>query len=296
MTKKFVLGALFLLSLWAWLPLRPPLFAQQPSKTANVPSDLALDLNLAKENPAPEQKEIIASQTRTAEITTEGGEKIVAKPVDTVPAEIQTEPAESAVHAELSTSSQVVSRTETVEETGAPSQNTRDETTAPDSSSSQGNLVPGTQVLEPNDNAAPPPEQSPDYRPELLPTLAPNPVLQAEPSTSNSTNSESSPQTTIESAPQTNQPTDNSQNNPPPPNVQSNSSEPPSIPPENGTQNSQPAQSSGDTNNSQPAQQSEPPPSNDSNSSDQNAAVEGATTKRSWWQIFLGNIKSFLNR
>lgn len=145
------------------------------SQDDKIPSDLSLDLKLAEQNPAPERKDIIASETKTAQIVSPT-ETTTVKPVETVAPEVKNEPAQAAEHPEQTTSEQVVSTPVVVEEKVSPTGEDQNQTpedqsqlkATPNPSSgpanpeetaastgSTGSFVPGTSVLAPDDNAAP---------------------------------------------------------------------------------------------------------------------------------------------
>lgn len=176
MKKYFALFLAFLLIPLVGINIWSLTFAEQATFGEDLPSDLSLDLNLAEQNPAPDQKEIVASQERQADITTSTGETVTISPKDIIPEEIKTESRSDAVHPEETTSEQVVNTQVNVEEktdTGSqnnsnlPSDNTsgisQEDSISPSPSNNQnqnlnssGDVVPGTSVLEPNDNSAPP--------------------------------------------------------------------------------------------------------------------------------------------
>ncbi len=84
--------------------------AQQPTFTNNgdIPSDLSLDLNLAQQNPDPDQQSIVSSETKQAESVTATGDTTTVQPQDTVIPQVKTESVADAIHPEQTTSEQVI--------------------------------------------------------------------------------------------------------------------------------------------------------------------------------------------
>lgn len=163
-----VIGMLLVICILARIPKSS--YAQGlPSEISqDIPSDLSLDLSLAQQNPASEQQQIVSNQIDQAEVTTNSGLSIPVTPKDTVPSEIKIEKMKDAVNPEQTTSEQVISTPVTVPDTtndqqipsqtilqegitGTPQYNSDIPTSATDS-----NFVPGTTIVEPDDNAAPP--------------------------------------------------------------------------------------------------------------------------------------------
>lgn len=159
----------------------------QSSKDGDIPSDLFKDLEFAQQNPAPEQKQIVETQVSEAETVTENGETNTVAPKDVVPEEIKIEKADDVVNPEQSTSEQVKEVTveqpaESAQPESSPSENqpgtensSPEDSVQPDtltpqsdnSSTSPGSdnpsgttnsndVIPGTTIIEPDDNAAPP--------------------------------------------------------------------------------------------------------------------------------------------
>lgn len=112
-----------------------------------IPSDLVLDLALAQQNPAPEQKAIVNSETKQAEVVSDTGTTTVI-PADVVVPEVKTESQDNALHPEQTTSEQVIMTPDTVEDNSANQENNQNPT-------SNDNLIPGTTITEPDDNAVP---------------------------------------------------------------------------------------------------------------------------------------------
>ncbi len=107
----FIVASLFINS--------PLLHAQQSNST--VSSDLSLDLNLAVQNPAPVQQQIVQAQTTQAEVVTKTGEKVAIVVKDAVPEEVKTQSSKDALNPDQSTSEQVV--TTNVEEKNGTNKN-----------------------------------------------------------------------------------------------------------------------------------------------------------------------------
>jgi len=215
MKSKKNLALFVLLIIVFFIALKTPhITVAQNASTDNeqIASDLSLDLNLAAQNPAPEQKQITQSQQSQAQITTSTGEQVVVKVEDTVPPEVKTQPAKDAVNPEQTTSEQVI--TKTVEETVGPNgSQTPGETQPSSSANSSDNLnndvnsknpnetpstdksfIPGTTIIEPDDNKAVSPTNTPAND-----TISPNPGPEApgssapaENSSDSSTNNQSS--------------------------------------------------------------------------------------------------------
>ncbi len=145
-----------------------PLYAQQPTgdnqTSDEIQSDLSVDLDLAQKNPVPEQKAILSVETVQAQIVTTTGDTITLKPQDIVAPEAKKESANNAINPEQTTSEQVVTKRETIEvnDSGTPvltnpivPENQQSSLPSDSQATTQpGNLVPGTTVLEPDDNAA----------------------------------------------------------------------------------------------------------------------------------------------
>jgi len=154
--------------------------AQQPTSTNNgtVPSDLVLDLNLAQQNPAPDQQTIISSETKQAQVVTATGNTTTVTPQNIVAAEVKTESVNDAINPEQTTSEQVITVPVTIEvnDNGTPTPTSADNQpiTSPGNqdnvtpTATSGDLVPGTTVVAPNDNAAPA-EPSPEVSPSGTP-------------------------------------------------------------------------------------------------------------------------------
>ena len=124
------------------------LFAFAPNVSAlaqddKIPSDLALDLVQAEQNQHPQRKQIVTAQKLKVELTTQEG-KVTVQPETKLTPEIETQRADQVEHPEQTTSEQVQQ---------TPVTGTHSPPEAP-------NLVPGTSIVEPDDNAAPPPPTS----------------------------------------------------------------------------------------------------------------------------------------
>ena len=167
--KTFTLFFISLLIVYALVQTSSAAHAQQPAPTTDIPSDLSLDLGLAQQNPAPEQKAIVASQTQQATTVTITGETNTIVPQDVVSSQAKTESRENAVNPDQTTSEQVITRPVTVQvdQNGTPTPEqpspTSGDVNSPSSTSQNdnlngpdtNNLVPGTNVVAPNDNSAP---------------------------------------------------------------------------------------------------------------------------------------------
>ncbi len=258
--KNILLITILLIIAYAIVKNGSVSYAQQLSltKDEDIPSDLLLDLNLAQQNPAPEQKQIIESQTSKAEVKTTTGENTSIVPKDIVPTEIKTESATNAEHPDQTTSEQVISKAVTVEEKignqqGTPTNDALQPSNAPQpenntNNNAGGNTIPGTAILEPDDNAAN------------------SGTMQNAPTETGN------PQTTTQQAPGTQ---DIQQQVIPPENGQSNQD---NQPPTNNPPSS-------DTNNA-PNSSGSPDQSSGNNNPSDNSAVEGASTGPSlpWWE------------
>ncbi len=156
MKKYLGLFSILLIIIFATVRIPTSSFAQQSSNSEDIPSDLSLDLALAQQNPAPEQKAIVESQTQQAQVITSTGESSVLTPADIIPTEIKTQSITEAINPEQTTSEQVVL---------APGANDQTEPSNQGTTSSNGNVVPGTSILEPDDNSAPA-EPTPSVSPD----------------------------------------------------------------------------------------------------------------------------------
>lgn len=196
MEKKLLLTGFFLIAFLIVLQKSFYTFAQQPttSGSKNITSDLNLDLTFAQQNPAPEQKQIVESQTKQAVTTTKTGEYVINTPQDIVPLEIKTESTNDVVHSEQTTSEQVVFAPVSVKEEkdlnqneGSPTEGKQPSSlSSPETNNTHTNDIPGTSIQEPDDNAA----QS-----EPFPTNVPNNSGQN--SQANPQNNTPSPENTI---------------------------------------------------------------------------------------------------
>lgn len=159
MRKKLSFTIILFILFFIVIQQRSYSFAQK-SASVDLPSDLSLDLALAEQNPAPGQKQIVESQTKQVITTTNKGEISVDIPKDEVPLEIKTESVQNVVNPEQITSEQVISTPESVEEKTNLDENEVSPTEQIEPSTSQINntntdVIPGTSILEPDDNAVP---------------------------------------------------------------------------------------------------------------------------------------------
>ena len=198
--KKFLIIPTLALVL-ALIP-RISAFAQDD----RIPSDLALDLVQAEQNPAPQRKQIVAAQKLKVELTTQEG-KINVQAETKLDPEVATQHADQAEHPEQTTSEQVQQISITVTPTPTPSGN--EETISPSETGGTTNLVPGTSVVEPDDNAAPPaPTTTPSETPANE-TVSPQETPSVEtpstetPNTPSNESTTTSPATEAPAAPQT---------------------------------------------------------------------------------------------
>ncbi len=184
--RKILIGCpVFLVAACAVLYSAQFSFAQT---TNDIPSDLSLDLNLAQQNPAPEQKQILQAEFKQAVVTTAKGETSTVTPQDSISPQAKTESSKDTVNPDQTTSEQVQTKPVSVEvdEKGSPvpsatdipsdspnpnvnepSPTTNNNNTSPstnnnNTSSTTNNdntsssPIPGTSIPEHNDNAAPP--------------------------------------------------------------------------------------------------------------------------------------------
>lgn len=264
-SKKYL--ALFAVCLIIILGIKIPQTHAQSSQGEQIPSDLALDLDLANKNPAPNQKVIADVQTEKAQITTSTGEQVVIPIQEAVPPEIKTQSSQDAVNPDQTTSEQIVEKKETNPSEPNNQNNNKD-------NGDVQNNIPGTNIVEPDDNAAPPPQSSA------------NPAGNSDQQPDKSDTPASSADT---SAPSTSAPAE--QSNP--------------IPLENGNTQpvTQPETSAPPTSETPPGSESTPVQpaagSNDSGGSDSSngdsTAVQGVSTV-SWWQIFLNKISKVFTK
>ncbi len=171
--KILVCFPIFLIAAYAVLHSAQFSFAQ-----TDIPSDLSLDLGLAQQNPAPEQKQIVQAEIKQAVVTSTKGETLTVTPQDSVSQQAKTESSQDAINPEETTSEQVVTKPipVVVDEKGSPvpsatdqgspspDANTPSSSTNNDNPSSSNNTnssnpssspIPGTSIPEHNDNAAP---------------------------------------------------------------------------------------------------------------------------------------------
>ncbi len=200
--------------------------AQQPSPTDDIPSDLTLDLSLAQQNSSPDQQIIVNAEVKQAQVESNNGTTTTTVPKDDVVSQAKTEPAKNAINPEQTTSEQVIivpTVVPTAEVTTSPSIDQNQATSpTPDNTSpspSGANLIPGTTVISPDDNAAPidnSPNPSATIQP-MAPQTSPtdNSKPQGSPSPDNSTNTAPSQPAPSQNIPSGSQPqatptTDNS--------------------------------------------------------------------------------------
>ena len=165
------------------LGIKIPQTHAQSSTDEQIPSDLALDLDLANKNPAPNQKVIADVQTEKAQITTNTGEKLDLPIKEAIPEEIKTQSSKDAVNPEQTTSEQVVEKNvqEPVSQAKS-SDNLSGTNTVNDSQQDNNqagkNTIPGTNIQEPDDNAAPTPTPTPEGSNTIPPEngVAPTPA------------------------------------------------------------------------------------------------------------------------
>jgi len=270
----------------------PTSHAQQSSSTPKddqIPSDLSLDLKLAQDNPDPNQKAIVASETKQVKIVTSTGEITNLKLQDVVAEQAKTESAKDVDHPEQTTSEQIVPTRVVIEEPKTTNENPTPTNSSPASSEA---VVPGTTITSPNDNAAPSDNST-------------NPNLSAPtPNTDTTTSAEQTPTTTqtSPSAPDVNQPSNpstNSTNTQPTPQSQTNTVPAENTTPQQPANNSpaapeQPQQPS--SNDNQQQSNSSSTETSGSSGSDQavdNSAVQGASTGPT--SLFQKIINFFIN-
>lgn len=246
--KKYL--ALFAVALIIILGTKTSSTHAQSSQDDQIPSDLSLDLDLAQKDPAPAQKQIISSQTPQAQIVTDKGEQAVVTVKDEVPQEVKLQSTKEVENPEQTTSEQVVDKN--VEE--KPGQNNNGDfnnTAQPSgSNSSSKDVIPGTNIAEPDDNTAP------------LPSSSANPSTSSTPSGSSTENS----------VQPTNSPANTTNAIPP-----ENGAAPSAVPsPGSSTENAAPKEESHPSSNSENTPQ---PASgnNDSGSSSESPAVQGVS-------------------
>lgn len=192
------------------------LHAQQPTTTSDqVPSDLSLDLQLAQQNPSPDQQAIVASDTKQVEEITTTGQETVVIPQDTLAPTVKTESTTVIMHPEQTSSEQVVETPVTIEvnDSGTPVPiNENQQTTVTPSDTTPtvtGVTVPGTNVLQPDDNAAPTDNSTDSNLPAptsvdngISPTPTPNDQNQTSSDTMQPTNNQGQLPTTTQSSDQ----------------------------------------------------------------------------------------------
>lgn len=278
-SKKIIaLFAVFLIIIYGSFKIIPISKAASPSDGDQVSSDLSLDLDLAQKDPAPAQKQIVQFQVSQARIVTDKGEQATVIVKDEVPQEVKTEPTKDTVNPEQTTSEQVVTKnvevTTNPNETPssdhsqiAPSGSSTDNTGNNPTVSPSKNVIPGTNILEPDDNTAP-----------QVPATSISPADQ----------NQNSPAPT---------PAGSDINNLAQPTAAPTSAQPNPIPPENAPSSNPPdiapPASNGSSSDNSSGNSSNQSSSSDNNSGSQNSeedssAVQGAST--TWWQVFLNKI------
>ncbi len=198
-------------------------------KTANeIPSDLSLDLELGQKDPSPLQKQIVAGESKVADLKTTTGEHYTQPPQDVVTQATKHESVNEAAHPDMTTSEQVIEVPVKVDEKSVNNSNQQNNNSNKQENNSgiqqatQGaiennnlspspipspdnNLIPNTGIPQPNDNAAPTPDIpsiSPTDQPTAAPTTQPTstdtPVASPtdQPSNSQPTTQESAPSET----------------------------------------------------------------------------------------------------
>lgn len=266
-----------------------PSISRAASDSDQIPSDLSLDLNLAQQNPARAQRQIIQSQTSQAEIVTDKGEQAVVVVKDELPPEVKLQSAKDALNPEQTTSEQVVQNGE--EKNGQNNNGDFNNIVQPSGSNSptSKDVIPGTDILEPDDNTAPQ-----------------NPPNSSSPQTTsgdqtNSTSTPSGSSTTSSSNSDTQQPADIANTIPP-----ENGVAPSSAPPQgSSTENSAPKEESHPSSNSESTPNQPSSGNNDSGSSGNSgsestggdsSAVQGVSTASNipLWQQLLSRIIGIL--
>lgn len=269
----------------------PPI-SKAASDSDQIPSDLSLDLDLAQKDPAPAQRQIIQSQIPQAKIVTDKGEQAVVVVKDEVPAEVKLQSATDALNPEQTTSEQVINKTVESDQnqsipvvSGSPSDG-NDNNPA---STPAGNVIPGTDIVEPDDN-----------------TASRNPPNSSSPQTTsgdqtNSTSTPSGSSTPSPSNSDTQQPADTANTIPP-----ENGVAPSSAPPQgSSTENSVPKEESHPSSNSestpnQPSSGNSDSGSNGNSGSEStggdSSAVQGVSTASNipLWQQLLSRIIGIL--
>ncbi len=150
---------------------------QQPTPISQdeiIPSDLSLDLNLAQQNPDPDQKTIVSTQNKQVQLQTTNGEFSILVPQDTVIDKVKAESTKDAEHPEQTTSEQVVETPVTVEEQVSPDQ-------SPTPSTNNATPIPNESANPDNNTQTPTPNESPNPSSNAqTPTSSPNPINPSE--------------------------------------------------------------------------------------------------------------------
>lgn len=298
MKRYFSLCSILLIAIFAFSH-NSLAHAQQPTLGKQIPSDLALDLKLAQQNPAPEQKQILNAETKQTVLTSTTGDKTIVTTRDILTPEVETISEVEVLHPEQTTSEQVITKPVEVEVNDQGTTVPTNPETQPSNitpTETTGSLVPGTDILEPDDNAAPadnstnpnlpaPTSSTPNIQSSITPAEQ-QPATQSE---TQITNTPSSPDNSQQNIPLESQPQNsNPINNQPPPQEQPGSSN-----------NSAPAQP--DNNPPASGNQSQPSDSGSSGGSDQSGSstpdtsVQGTATgpnliiffiKQTFWHFF----------
>ncbi len=147
-----------------WFSMASALAQQNGPSLLKIPSDLALDLQFAQKNPAPESEIINQAESKKAVILTPTTQQTV-KLEENLANELKTQAAEETNHPDQSTSEQVVITPNSGDSSTSPANPS--EQILPNSSSvatpngtepqpsNNSNKIPGTNITEPDDNAAP---------------------------------------------------------------------------------------------------------------------------------------------
>lgn len=282
-SKKYLaLFAVTLIAIYGLVKIAP--ISRAASDSDQIPSDLSLDLDQAQKDPTPVQRQIISSQTAQAKIVTDKGEQAVIAVKDEVPKEVKLQSAKDAENPEQSTSEQVVNKTvEGDQGQAVPADSPADNATNnPVSSPADINVIPGTNILEPDDNTAP-----------QLPAASINPINSGQ----NQNNPAASPAGTDDfgqsTVPQPASSTNSAPefNTPAPTNAAGGGEQSNTIPPENPPAETQPVSnnSSGSDNSTNQSSGNNDSSSGSGSSGGDNSAVQGVSTQAGlpWWQVLL---------
>ena len=266
------------------LPLKS--WAASPSDDGQIPSDLSLDLELAQKDPAPEQKQITQSQINQAKIVTDKGEQATVSVKAEIPKEVKLQSASDAENPEQTTSEQVVSKavevvvspnatvgSDQTPSTAIPSGSPADNAGSTGNRSATApadNIIPGTDILDPDDNAAPPINTNPNQPKQNITPSESNNINPSQPADTPQPNNNQAVSTTDTDVPSNTsgatQGTTTSQNDTAPQN--------PNPPTSDGT--------SQDSTTNNAVESKSPSEAGDS-------AVQGISSQRNlpWWQMLL---------